>query len=150
MKISTFLFVFLFLFSCKKEYEGTSDCMCAGNETTDSIINITNPEVNFKDHQGIINYNCAEVEIAIASVTDSAGNEFCENLVDVRCISNKTYKLKLANRLDYTSQKFVEINTDSKSDKAFLISEFKKNAKQIYRFDLDKKRQVVSITKIEK
>ena len=58
-------------------------------DTTDSIITITNPAFEIKDNQGFINYNCAEVEIAIASVTDSAGDEVCENLVDVKCISNK-------------------------------------------------------------
>lgn len=149
MKTSISLFIFILLFSCKKGQEGISDCMCVGKETSDSILTITNPIFEIKDDHGSINYNCAEVEIAIASVTDSTGNEFCKNLVDVKCISNKTYNLKLANKLSYTSAKFVKINTDNGSDKLFLMNELKENAKQVFRLNIDNKREVISITKIE-
>ena len=97
-----------------------------------------------------MSYNCAEVEIAIASVTDSAGNESCENLVDVVCISNKPYTVKLAKKIDYTSTYFTKISTDKESDKRFLINEFKENSKQIFEVNINKKREIVSITKIEK
>ncbi|UQB68500.1 hypothetical protein [Epilithonimonas zeae] len=150
MKVSICLLVLIILFSCKKATEGISDCICMTKDTTDSIITITNPAFEIKDNQGFINYNCAEVEIAIASVTDSTGSEFCENLTDVKCISNKTYSLKLASKLDYTSTKFKKINSTDESDKRFLMNELKANAKQIFELNIDKQREIVSIRKFEK
>jgi len=150
MKISAFLFVFLFLFSCKKASEGISDCICVAKEASDSIITITNPVFEIKDNQGFLSYNCAEVELAIASVTDSAGNESCKNLVDIKCISNQPYSLKLANKLNYTSAKFKEISIDKESDKRFLINELKENSKQIFELNVHNKREIVSIKKFEK
>ncbi|GGG55744.1 hypothetical protein GCM10007332_16770 [Epilithonimonas arachidiradicis] len=119
-------------------------------DTTDSIITITNPAFEIKNNQGFINYNCAEVEIAIASITDSAGDEVCENLVDVKCISNKTYSLKLASKLNYSSSKFKEINSTDESDKRFLMNELKANAKQIFELNINKQREIISIRKFEK
>ncbi|MCD9853711.1 hypothetical protein LUD75_03290 [Epilithonimonas sp. JDS] len=150
MKISTFLIVFLSLFSCKKEHEGTSDCMCVGKEASDSIITITNPVFEIKDNQEFINYNCAEVGTSTARITDSTGNEFFGNLVSINCISNKTYNLKIAKKINYSSKEFKEINMDNESDKGFLVNEIKENAYQAYQFKIDRKREVVAITKIEK
>lgn len=150
MRISVFLTVLIFLSSCKKSHEETSDCICMAKDTTDSILTVTNPVFEIKDHQGFIDYNCAEVEIAIASVTDSTGNEFCENLVDVKCVSNKTYSLKLASKLHYTSTEFKKINSTNEADKRFLIDELKENSKQIFELNIDKQREIVSIRKLEK
>ena len=150
MKVSILLFIFILLFSCKKEHEGISDCMCVNGDVLDSVMTITNPVFETNDNQEFVSYNCAEVEIAIASVTDSAGNESCENLVDVVCISNKPYTVKLAKKIDYTSTYFTKISTDKESDKRFLINEFKENSKQIFEVNINKKREIVSITKIEK
>jgi len=150
MKGSICLFVVIFLFGCKKAHEGISDCICVAKDTSDSIITITNPVFEIKDNQGFINYNCAEIEIAIASVTDSTGNESCENLVDVKCISNKTYSLKLASKLNYSSSKFKEINSTDESDKRFLMNEIKAISKQIFELNIDKQREIVSIKKFEK
>lgn len=150
MKVSICLFVLIILFSCKKASEGISDCICVAKQASDSLITITNPVFEIKDNQGFINYNCAEVEIAIASVTDSAGDEVCENLVDFKCISNKTYSLKLANKLNYSSSKFKEINSTEESDKSFLMNELKANSKQIFELNIDKQREIVSIKKFEK
>lgn len=149
MKASICLFVLIILFSCKKASKGISDCICAANEVSDSLITITNPVFEIKENQGFINYNCAEIEIGIASVTDSAGNEVCENLVDVKCISNKTYSLKLSNKLNYSSTKFKEINSTDESDKRFLMNELKANSKQIFELNIDKQREIVSIKKLE-
>ena len=145
MKISVLLIVLIFLSSCKKSHEGISDCSCVANEASDLVITITNPVFETKDNQEFISYNCAEVEIAIASVTDSGGNESCENLVDVKCISNQSYSLKLANKLNYTSAKFKEINLNDESDKRFLIDEFKENSKQIFEVNIDKNKEIIAI-----
>lgn len=150
MKVSISLFIFILFFSCKKEHDGISDCLCIEKEDTDSIIMITNPVFEIKDNQGFVNYNCAEVEIATASVTDSAGNEICKNLVDVKCISNKTYNLKMANKLNYISAKFTKINTDNESDRRFLINDLERNTKQVFQFNINKKREITAITKVEK
>ncbi|MBP6576040.1 MAG: hypothetical protein KA796_06725 [Chryseobacterium sp.] len=145
MKISALFLIFIILFSCKKSHEGISDCFCVANEASDSVMMITNPVFETKDNQEFVSYNCAEVEIAIASVTDSAGNESCKNLVDIKCISNQSYSLKLANKLNYTSAKFKEINSNDESDKRFLINEFKENPKQIFEVNIDKNKEIVAI-----
>jgi len=145
MKVSISFFIFILFFSCKKKHDGISDCICIAKEGADSMITITNPVFDFKDNQGIINYNCAEVEIAIASVTDSAGNESCKNLIDIKCISNQSYSLKLANKLNYTSAKFKEINSSDESAKHFLINEFKENSQQIFEVNINKNKEIVAI-----
>ncbi|SDE91875.1 hypothetical protein [Epilithonimonas hungarica] len=150
MKVSICLFVVIFLFGCKKAHEGISDCICVAKDTSDSIITITNPVFETKDNQNFISYNCAEVEVATASVTDTSGNESCENLVNVKCISNKTYSLKLASKLNYTSTKFKELNSTDESDKRFLINELNNNTKQIFELNIDKQREILSIKKFEK
>jgi len=150
IRVSAFLVVLIFLFSCKKSHEGISDCICVAKEASDSVIAITNPVFEIKDHHKLISYNCAEVEIGIASVTDSAGNESCKNLVDIKCVSNQTHSLELANQLNYTSTKFKAINMENESDKHFLINELKENAKQIFEMNIDKNREIVSIKKFEK
>lgn len=149
MKVSLCLLVFILLFGCKKAHEGISDCSCVAKDASDSIITVINPVFEIKDNQGFINYNCAEVEIAIASVTDSAGDESCENLVDIKCISNKTYSLKLASKLNYTSAIFKEINLTDESDKRFLMNELKANTKQIFELNIDKQREIVSIKNLK-
>lgn len=151
MRISVFLFIFIIVISCNKtSHEGISDCLCVAKEASDSVITITNPVFEIKDNQEFISYNCAEIEIGISSVTDSSGNESCKNLVDVKCVSNQTYSLKLANKLNYTSTKFKKINMGNESDKHFLINELKENTKQIFEMNIDKNREIVSIRKFEK
>ena len=150
MRISAFLFIFIVVISCNKtSHEGISDCLCVAKEISDSVITITNPVFETKNNQEFINYNCAEIEVGIASVTDSAGNESCKNLVDIKCVSNQTYSLKLANKLNYTSAKFKEINMENESDKNFLINELKENTKQIFELNIDENREIVSIKKLK-
>lgn len=147
---SVFLLIFISFISCKKKPEGISDCMCVGKEASDSIITITNPVFEIKDNQEFINYNCAEVGTSTTRITDSTGNEFFGNLVSINCISNKTYNLKIAKKINYSSKEFKEINMDNESDKGFLVNEIRENAYQAYQFKIDRKREVVAITKIEK
>ncbi len=150
MKVSICLFIVIFLFGCKKAHEGISDCICITKDASDSIITVTNPVFEIKDGQQFINYNCAEVGTTIARITDSTGNEFFRNLVSINCTSNNTYNLKLAKKISYRSNEFKEINMDNEFDKLFLVNEFKENAYQAYQFKIDRKREVVAITNIEK
>ena len=149
-----FLILTLTIFSCTGKKENSlgeifKDCECEKTIKSDSIFFAANIQSKRETEQHVLIFNCATIETAIASVSDINGNnERCENLYDIKCISNSNKILKLAKNFTYNSAEMQNMDITSEGAQYLFFEEIKNNNKKYFEFNLNNKREIIAISKL--
>lgn len=103
-------FILLFV-SCKEANNNNTNgnvfaepCACEGRSDSDTVFFATKVQLQEVDGKKVIRYNCATIATAIASVSDEAGMERCENIYELECIAAVKDRLILSDSFTYFSE----------------------------------------------
>lgn len=147
----TYLFAVISLALSCKEHKGTADyntdnsCECERTIKTDSILYASNITIENNSGMSQITFNCAEIDVAIASVSDeSGGNEVCTNLYDVRCSSKKNHQISLASNFTY----FTDQKENQQDPKKLFFDDLREKKIQYFKFYLNRQRKLQSASQI--
>lgn len=106
-------------------------------------------QIHKEHHQNSINFNCATVEKAIASMIDLNGNnEYCKNIYDIKCKSSKNENLILSNEFTYYPDEIMNREMNNADSQKLFYRELHTD-NQFYKFELNSKREIIRITKIK-
>lgn len=115
-------------------------CDCQYFKDQNMPLYATNIEVNQKN----INFNCAQIEVAIAEKADVNGvPQGCEYLYDLKCVSAKSQRLILANKFTYSQ------NEKTSATQSDFYKDLKENPKAIFEFSLNIQNQIIEIKNLE-
>lgn len=148
MKIFLLSVLLVCFINCSKNDPGSTDCMCVSVQNSDSII--VAAKVYFSEKNSQIEYHCAEIETAIASVTNEDGEEICEDLIDIRCTSNNSFALQLADKFKYWDDDLKKRILTDNERKEYFLSKIKNGGNDLlFEFELNDKKEIISINKLK-
>ncbi|SKC06280.1 hypothetical protein SAMN05660477_02734 [Soonwooa buanensis] len=151
MRLLTLFILSFSVFACtdtKKSFiEAISDknpvdpsCDCQYFKEQNMPLYATNIAANQKN----INFNCAQIEVAIAEKADVNGvPQGCEYLYTLQCVSSKSQQLILADQFRYSK------NVNTSSTQSDFYKDLKENPKAIFEFSLNAQNQIIEIEKLE-
>ena len=124
-------------------------CECEKSIKTDSSFYATNIRVKNDTENKFLKLKCASIEIAIASVSDENGNnEHCENLYDIKCISNQNYNFKLANKFAYSSDEMKNMDITAENGQKLFFEDIKSTKNAYFEMKSNKKREIIAVSKL--
>lgn len=147
----------MFLISCEKKSddkgnEGAQNpfvkpCECEKTLKNDSITTFYATNLVNSDHK--ISLNCSEVEVAIAEMLSKDGNPYCENLYNLKCISNTKHSFPLTSDFYYSSEAPTDSLLDQSEGEAALNIQLQKKKQALYEISLNEKREINQITMVK-
>lgn len=155
MKTTIFIFFTLIIFSCGNKNASTNNrtddgsCSCEKTSKIDSPFYATNVQLILAENINSLQLNCVTIALAIASVTDLEGNEYCENLYHIECISNAVKEMKLSNKFTYSSVETQNIDITKESGQTLFFKEIEKKDKSYFEFRVDHEGEIATIKKLE-
>lgn len=144
----------LFLFSCGEEKQDPftalfKECECEKTLKTDSIFYATNLVLKKETKANLIVFKCAEIETAIASVSDMDGlNERCKNLYDIKCTSNTNQELPLRIDFSYFSEDIQNMKLTKEAAQHHFFEELNSEKIKYYEFNVNAAREITAVTKL--
>lgn len=123
---------------------------CACEKDTGSSVRFvaTNVHVVEAGKKNPLNFNCADTETAIASISGPDGNEFCLNLYDVKYISNVDGIVILSEKFYYSEEGSVA-ETTPKLSRNLIYKQIGNSEKKYFEFYFDEKGEVVFVYKLK-
>lgn len=148
------IILLLFLFSCGEQKQNPTtalfkECECEKTIKTDSIFYATNLVLKKETKAHSIVFKCAEIETAIASVSDlHGGNERCKNLYDINCTSNTNQELPLRKDFSYFSEDIQNMKLTKEAAQHHFFDELNSEKIKYYEFNLNTAREITAVTKL--
>ena len=139
--------------SCKEQKKSVvekfnlKNCDCENIIKADSVFYATN--VIFEADKFTAIFSCASIEVGIASVTDPDGNDICENMYFINCISNEKQMIKISNNFSYFSEYLPNMDLKKAEAQSLFFDESKSKAKNFFMFTLNKDKEVSSIYRLK-
>ena len=102
-----------------------------------------------ENNQIVLLFNCATIETAIASISDLNGNnERCENIYDIKCISNLKKELNLSPNFSYHSDEMRNMDLTAKGAEDLFFEDIMNNKKNFFEFNVNQEKEIYAISKL--
>ena len=154
MKCVFVLLLPLLLLACTEPSPGTNDnnpsasCSCEEKQDTDTVFFATKVTLEEVGGKKIIHYNCAAIEVAIASVSDESGMERCENLYELQCVSAVKNSLVLSDSFTYFTEAMDTMKIVPADVQRLFFEVLKRKETAYFQFTVVSK-ELKAISKIE-
>lgn len=142
----------LLLFSCTgnatDKGRDSKACACDQRQEQDTVFFATDVLLQEVGGKMGISYHCADIAIAIASVSSVNGEEQCENLYERQCVSPRKDSLMLSDRFTYFSEEMKEMDLSGSGAQNLFFEALKSKATAYFEFTVRNK-ELRSVTKIK-
>lgn len=143
----------LLLLSCEESSHTTNkqvlsgSCTCEERQDADTVFFATKVQLQEVEGQKIIHYNCANIAIGIASISDDRGAEYCENLYELECVSPVKSSLVLSDSFTYFSEEMNAMQLSSAGAQNLFFEALKIKKTGYFKFTVVNK-ELKAISKI--
>lgn len=126
----------------------SKSCACDSLQYNDAVFFATDIQLQQLTDKTMISYSCADIATAIASVSDVEGNEHCENLYELQCVSSTKNSLMLSDSFIYFSEEMAAMDLTGAGSQNLFFEALKSKPVAYFEFTVVNK-EIRAITKIK-
>lgn len=154
MKIVFAIPFILLLFACTENKSNrynratSKSCGCDSLEHSDAVFFASEVQLQeLKDKKGI-SYSCADIATAVASISGLEGDEHCENIYELQCVSMTKNSLVLSDSFTYFSEEMAAMDLTGAGAQNLFFEALKSHPAAYFEFTVVNK-EIRAVTKIK-